>query len=276
VLAQIDPQDYKLAVDAARAALTAAVTNRDLAAADLSRFQGLKEQNFISAAELERREAALKAAQAQVSQAQAQLSSLGNQVGYANLVADTSGVVLGVDAEVGQMVAVGTPVLRLAHDGARDVVFSVPEDKIASVKLGAPFAVRSWDGALPARTGKVREVAASADPVTRTYQVKLALDAGNDWPLGATVYVQRGAAALADRQVIKLPTSALVQTPQGSTQVWLFDAQQMTVKPVPVVVSGADGNDAVIASGLKPGDRVVSAGVHVLTAGLKVTVYQDK
>lgn len=277
VLAQIDPQDYKLAVDAARAALTAALTNRDLAAADLARFQGLKEQNFISAAELERREAALKAAQAQVNQAQAQVASMGNQVAYANLLADNSGVVTGVDAEVGQMVAVGTPVLRLAHDGARDVVFHVPEDKIATVKLGASFEVRSWDAALPARVGKLREVSASADPLTRTYPVKLALEGGVDWPLGATVYVQRPhAQARAEQAVIKLPTSALMQSAQGDTQVWVLDAQQMTVKPVAVVVASADGNDAVIASGLKPGDRVVSAGVHVLSPGLKVTVFQDK
>ena len=56
VLAQLDPQDYKLAADAARAQLQAAATNRDLAAADYKRYKELKEQNFISSAELERRE----------------------------------------------------------------------------------------------------------------------------------------------------------------------------------------------------------------------------
>jgi multidrug efflux system membrane fusion protein len=82
VLAQLDPQDYRLATDAARAQVAAASTNRDLAAADYKRYQTLREQNFISGAELERRESTLKAAQAQLEQAQAQLSSQGNQARY--------------------------------------------------------------------------------------------------------------------------------------------------------------------------------------------------
>ena len=62
VLAQLDPQDYKLAADAARAQVAAASTSRDLAAADFKRYAGLKDQNFISGAELERRESTLKSA----------------------------------------------------------------------------------------------------------------------------------------------------------------------------------------------------------------------
>ena len=48
VLAQLDPQDYRLAADAARAQVAAAATNRDLAAADYRRYVTLREQNFIS------------------------------------------------------------------------------------------------------------------------------------------------------------------------------------------------------------------------------------
>jgi membrane fusion protein, multidrug efflux system len=276
VLAQLDPQDYKLAADAARAALAAAVTNRDLAAADFKRFQSLKEQNFISGAELERREAALKAAEAQVNQAQAQLANVGNQVGYANLVADVAGVITAVEAEVGQVVAAGSPVVRVAQDGPRDVVFSVPEDKISSVPVGTVLQVRGWaqEAAAP-QVGKVRELAASADPLTRTYQAKLSLDAKANWPLGATVYVQP-ASAPAGVQAIKLPTSALMQNAQGASQVWRLDAASMTVQPVTVQVATADGNEAVLASGLKPGDRIVSAGIHVLAPGQKVTIFQEK
>jgi len=70
ILAQLDPQDLQLAADAARAQLRAAASGRDLAAADFRRFKELKEQNFISGAELERREGTLKSAQAQYEQAQ--------------------------------------------------------------------------------------------------------------------------------------------------------------------------------------------------------------
>ena len=50
----------------------------------------------------------------------------------------------------------------------------------------------------------------------------------------------------------------------------------MTVRSQPVQVATADGNEAVIAAGLAPGMLVVSAGVHVLSPGQKVTIYQEK
>jgi multidrug efflux system membrane fusion protein len=275
VLAQLDPQDYRLAADAARAQVAAAQTNRDLAAADFKRFSSLKDQNFISGADLERRETTLKAAQAQLEQAQAQLGSQGNQAKYTTLIADVSGVVTAIEAEPGQVVTAGTPVVRIAQDGPRDVVFSVPEDKVAAIKAGSPVQVRVWAAAGGELSGKVREVAASADPVTRTFPVKVALEGADAPPLGATVYVKPQALSHAGAQVIKLPTSALRQDGKA-TAVWVLDKATMTVKSQQVQIATADGNDAVIAAGLQPGMLVVSAGVHVLQPGQKVTVYQDK
>lgn len=277
VLAQLDPQDYQLAADAAQAQLGAAVTNRDLAAADFKRFKELKEQNFISGAELERREATLKAAQAQVDQARAQLSTQRNQGAYTTLVADAAGVVTAVEAEPGQVVSAGLPVVRVAQDGPRDAVFSVPEDKVAAVRPGSPVAVRVWPGQT-LLDGKVREVSASADPVTRTYQVKVGLevkDTKDVPPLGATVTVLPQAQEVQGAQVIKLPTSALRQEGQA-TAVWVLDPASMTVKSQPVQIATADGNEAVVASGLQPGMVVVAAGVHVLSPGQKVMIYQEK
>lgn len=274
VLAQLDPQDYKLAADAARAQVAAAATQRDLAAADYKRYKELREQNFISGAELERRDSTLKAAQAQLEQAQSQLAVQGNQANYAVLVADVSGVVTAVEAEAGQVVAAGTPVLRIAADGPRDVVFSVPEDKVAAIKVGMPVKVRVW--AQNSRLdGKVREVSASADPATRTYPVKVALDTQEPPVLGATVYVLPQGLGASGMQVMKLPTSALRQDGKASA-VWVLDKASMTVKSQPIQIATADGNEAVVASGLEPGMLVVSAGVHVLSPGQKVTIYQPK
>jgi multidrug efflux system membrane fusion protein len=274
VLAQLDPQDYRLAAEAARAQAAAAATNRDLAAADFKRFQALREQNFISGAELERRESTLKAAQAQYEQAQAQLAAQGNQARYTNLVADVSGVVTAVEAEPGQVVAAGTPVVRIAADGARDVVFSVPEDKVTALRPGSEVKVRLW-AANTVLNGRIREVAASADPATRTYPVKVSLDAATQPPLGATVTVMPQALSRAGLQVIKIPTSALRQEGKGSA-VWVLDRQTMTVRSQTVQVATADGNDAVIAAGLEPGMQIVTAGVHVLAPGQKVSVWQEK
>lgn len=271
VLAQLDPQDYRLAADAARAQVAAAATNRNLAAADFSRYQALKDQNFISGAELERREATLKAAQAQLEQAQSQSAVQGNQTGYAVLTADVSGVVTAVEAEPGQVVAAGATVLRIAADGVRDVVFSVPEDRVAALKVGMPVGIRVW-AQNAALSGKVREVAASSDPVTRTYAVKVSVG-GQAPPLGATVSVSVDAGAVTGTPVIKLPTSALRQEGQATT-VWVLDKANMTVRPQAIQVLTADGNEVVVASGLAPGMLVVSAGVHVLSPGQKVSIYQ--
>jgi len=275
VLAQLDPQDYQLAASAARAQVSAAQTQHDLAAAEFKRFSALKEQNFISGAELERREASLKAAQATLEQARAQASAQGNQAGYTRLVSDVAGVVTGIDAEPGQVVSAGTPVVRIAQDGPRDVVFAVPEDKVARFRTGRAMAVRPWSGGEPLQ-GRVREVAASADPVTRTFTVKVGIDAADAPPLGATVQVVPDApGAAAGVQAIKLPTTALRQEGQ-STAVWVYEADKGTVRSQVVQVATADGNEAVIVGGLVPGMQVVSTGVHVLTPGQKVAVYQQK
>ncbi len=274
VLAQLDPSDYRLAAEAARAQVTSALTQRDLAAADFRRYAALKAQNFISGAELERREAALKSAQATLDQAQAQLASQGNQAAYTRLVADAPGVVTAVDAEPGQVVAAGTPVVRVAQDGPRDVVFSVPEDKVAAVRPGQPVGVRIWSDA-ESFAGRVREVAASADPVTRTFLVKVAIDGKELPPLGATAYVRPRALSREGAEALKLPTSALRQD-GGKTAVWVFDPATGTVRSQPIQIATADGNDVVVASGLAPGQQVVATGVHVLADGQKVAVYQPR
>lgn len=274
VLARLDPRDYQLAVDAAQAQLGAALTQRDLAAADFQRFKELREQNFISGAELERREAALKAAQAQVDQAQAQLSAQRNQGAYTTLLADADGVVTAVEAEPGQVLSAGQTVVRLAQDGARDAVFAVPEDQLDLMRRGSAVQVRVWPGQSQL-TGRVREVSASADPVTRTYQVKVALEGRPLPPLGATVTVQPKLRQDQRAVAIKLPTSALRQDGQA-TAVWVLDAQTMTVRSQPVQIATADGNEAVVAAGLQEGQQVVVAGVHVLSPGQKVTLYREK
>lgn len=278
LLAQLDAQDLALSSQAAQAQVSAAQTQRDLAAADLKRYQDLQAQGFVSGAEIERRLATLQSAEATLRQARAQGTVQGNQAGYARLLADGNGVVLAVDAEVGQVVAAGAPVVRVARDGARDVVIAVPEDRVAQMRPGATAQVRLWAGAgaAPAAApmeATVREVAASADPATRTYQVKLSLPDQAAVPLGATAYVTLGSQTAA-KDVIKLPTSALMRSDQGDRQgsaVWVFDATAGTVQPRPVQVAGADGNEMVIVAGLKPGEEVVATGVHVLSPGQKVT-----
>jgi RND family efflux transporter MFP subunit len=272
-LAQLDAADLQLGQQAAQAAVRAAESSYELAAAELRRYRELRDQGFISGLEVERREATLQAQRSQLEQARAQAGVQVNQTAYAALLAPAAGIVTAVEAEPGAVLAAGAPVLRLAHDGARDVVFAVPEDGLAGMQglLGRPGAlqVRPWGRAdtLPAT---VREVAAAADPATRTFQVKA--DVGHaPLSLGQTVTVlvelplQQG--------VIKLPLTALMQQ-QGRSAVWMLDRQTMTVQVQPVVVAGAEGNVVVVSAGLSPGQTVVTAGVHTLTPGQKVTLFE--
>jgi multidrug efflux system membrane fusion protein len=275
VLAQLDAQDLKLGQDAARAAMSAAQVNFDQARADYGRFKDLRDQGFISSAELERRETALKAAKAQLEQALAQSSVQGNQAGYAVLVADAGGVITGVDAEPGMVVTAGASVVRLAHDGPRDVVFAVPEDKVETIRqlaaLPGRFKVRLWGDTAAPLPASVREIAGSADPVTRTFLVKADIGkAAVRLGQTATVLVELPPAS----GVAKLPLSALKEE-QGRTVVWVVDRSSMTVQQQAVTLAGADGNEAVVTGGLAPGQVVVTAGVHVLNPGQKVKFYVD-
>jgi RND family efflux transporter MFP subunit len=153
----------------------------------------------------------------------------GNQAAYAALVADAGGVVTGVDVEPGMVVAAGTPVLRLAHDGPRDVVFSVPEDKGASMQAlvarGGSVEVRLWGAAGARISARLREVAAAADPMTRTYLVKADLS-GADVPtlrLGQTATV--AVAAPRREGVARVPLSALRED-HGRSTVWVVDPRR--------------------------------------------------
>jgi RND family efflux transporter MFP subunit len=271
-LAQLDAADLQLGQQAAQAAVRAAESAHALAAAELKRYRELRDQGFISGLELERREAALQAQRAQLEQARAQAGVQVNQAAYASLVAPAAGVITAVEAEAGMVLAAGTPVLRLAHDGARDAVFVVPEDGLNAIRalLGQSGAlrVRPW-GRSETLPATVREIAAAADPATRTFQVKADLGPAA-LQLGQTVTVLVELPRV--EGVTKLPLTAVTQQ-QGQTAVWLLDPQTMTVRVQPIVVAGAEGNAVVVASGLSPGQTVVTAGVHTLTPGQKVKLF---
>ncbi len=273
-LAQVDPADLRFGQDAARAGLAAAKVNYEQTAVDYKRYQDLHAQGFIGTAELERRNSALEAARAQFDQARAQAGMQANQAAYAALTADSPGVITAVYADVGAVVGAGTPVVSLAHDGPRDVVFAVPEDQLAVFRKlqGKPggVSVTLWGGSttIPAT---IREVAAAADPASRTFQVKADLPAGAA-ELGqtATVHVEL---APADGK-LRLPLQA-VAGHDNQSYVWVLDKASMKVREQPVVVLRPEGDNLVLDSGLKAGDTVVTAGAHVLTPGQQVSLYVE-
>jgi RND family efflux transporter MFP subunit len=279
VLAQLDPADYRLAEQAAAAQVQAADTARNLAAADLQRFEELRKQGFISGAQLEKLQAQLKANDAQLQQAKAQAQVQGHQVQYGSLTADHAGIITAVLAEPGQVLGAGQPVVQLAQDGPRDVVFALPEGSQKSLPVGTTVRIGSWTAnsneAEQSWAARVREVAASADPVTRTFTVKLDIDAPQAQApaLGSTVRIYPPEKS--DKPSITLPLSAIKRESQGSI-VWVFDAKAGQVKMRGVQTGAIVGNAVAIEKGLQAGEQVVAAGVHTLTDGQKVTPYEGK
>ena len=272
VLMQLDPQDLRLSQAASQAGLRAAETARDLAKAELKRYQELRVKNFVSQAVLDAKLSGYNAAQANVDAAQASYFGQSNQAGYATLVADIDGVVTAVDAEVGQVVAPGTPVVRVAKTNEMEIVIGLPEDKVETLRKVSDVTVRLWANPKVAIQGKIREVSPVADALTRTYPVKVSIpDAGSEVKLGMTALVQF--ASKAPVPLIKAPLTALYHE-KATTSVWVIENN--VVRLVPVQVGGTSDNDVVLVGGVKAGQTIVTAGVNLLKNGQKVSILQEE
>ncbi|WP_229445249.1 efflux RND transporter periplasmic adaptor subunit [Massilia sp. Leaf139] len=266
-LMQLDPQDLKLAASQAQASLRAAETNRDLANADYKRYQELRAKNFVSQSVLDTKRAALRAAQAEADAARAAFRGQSNQAGYASLVSDIDGVVTGIDAEVGQVVTAGTPVVRVARTDELDVVIGIPEDRVGDLRKANSVTVRMWAAPGAAIAGRVREVSPVADPATRTYTAKIAIPPSPNVRLGMTAAVQ--VASKDGGGGLRAPLTALHHE-KGVTGVWLVE--NGAVRRVPVKIVGQAGNDVLLGEGVKAGQTVVTAGVNLLRQGQKVRI----
>lgn len=267
VLLQLDPSDLELSQAQSRAVVAAADSGLGLAKADLERYRELRQKNFVSQAVLDAKEASYKSALAARDQATAGMKAQVNQSSYTQLLADADGVITGLDVEVGQVVAAGSPVVRIARLGEVEVRVSIPENQWDSVRQAKDISVRTWANPAQSVSGRLREISPMADAATRTFTAKIALTQSDpSIRLGMTAVVAFGSAAPVG---IRLPLTALFQNKEA-TSVWVVANQ--TVSLVPVQVGGAIGNEVLIASGLKAGQVVVTAGVNQLREGQKVIV----
>jgi len=271
-LATIDPQDYRLVAEASEAARTSAQVDRDQQRADYKRFEDLQAKGFISQAELDRRKASLDAAEARYAQAVANARVTGNQTGYATLRAPHDAVVTVIDAEVGQVVAAGQSVVRLAQTGEKEVLIGIPEQQLAALKGAKEISVRLWSGGAPIK-GTLRELSPVADPATRTFPARVGLvDPPATAALGMTATVSF--AVPLPQPVITLPLQALL-VESGATHAWRYDPATSTVHRTRVSIGNVAGNEVVVTEGLSAGDVVVTAGAHQLKEGQKVKLLSE-
>jgi membrane fusion protein, multidrug efflux system len=272
-IARVDARDFQLNTAAARSQLAAAQADVVQAQADYARYNDLYQKKFVSAAEIDKRKATLDVAQARLAQANAQLNVADNQNTYAVLAADRAGVITAVEADVGQVVAAGQTVVRLARDGEKEVLITVPENRLPEIQSAQSIEVTLWAAPDKRYSGKVREVSPGADAVTRTYAVRIAVagaDAAMRLGMTANVVLQQAVAT----DAVVLPLTALYQ--QGEkTALWIVEQPAQTLKLAPVKVGVFREDTVTILSGVNAGDIVVTAGVHKLTPGLKVRVASE-
>lgn len=269
VLARLDPTDLELALKSAEANVTAARSRLKVAEDGRTRARTLNTKGFVADANLDRAQLEADQAVAALDAAISTRDQAANQMAYADLVADAEGIVTDIRADVGQVVAAGTPVAVLARDGEKEVAIAVPEQDVVRFAKDQPVEVRFWADAALTLAGRVREIAGSADPASRTYAIRITLPADPRVRLGMTATVEARVPVAAGSVVV--PLAALDGAP-GAARLWIVDTATATVEPRAVSLGPVAGDGVRILSGVKPGDRIVTAGVQFLTPGKKVAL----
>jgi RND family efflux transporter MFP subunit len=275
LLMRIDPTDLRLAAHAQREAVAAARALARQTAADEVRYRQLQGTGVVSASAYDQSRAAADTAKAQLNAAQAQAEVAGNANRYAELLADADGVVLETLAEPGQVVAAGQVVVRLAQAGQREAVVQLPETlRPALGSVGQATLFGNPGVAVPAR---LRQLSDAADRLTRTFEARYVLEkepAGA--PLGATVSIQIADAPTssgsdAPSPSLRVPIGALLDAGKGPG-VWVVSGEPAKVSWRPVTVQQLDDDGARISGRLRPGERIVALGAHLLREGAAVRV----
>ena len=266
-LARLDPQNEVNALRSVQASLTAAQAQLTQARAAFERQRTLLAQGHTPRAQFDLAEKALHTAQAQVDDGEVQVRIAADRVSYTVLQADAGGTITARGAEPGEVVQAGQMIVQLARQGGRDAVFDVPAQVLRSAPGDPRVTIHLTDDPSVTTVGRVREVAPQADPVTRTFQVKVGLtDPPAAMRLGSTV---NGTVQLDSDKVIAIPASALTEL-NRQPAVWIVDPSKLTVSLRNIELLRFDPGTVVVAHGLDKGDIVVTAGVQALHPGQTV------
>ncbi len=267
VLAKLDPQDELNTLRSAQAALAAARAQEVEAQGNFDRQNHLMERGFTTRAIFDAATQGLQTAQARVDDASAQLDIAQDRVSFTELRANVSGTITARTAESGEVVQAGQPIFTIARQDGRDAVFDVPAQVLRAAPTDVTVTIALADDPSVTAKARVRTVDPQADPVTRTFRVRLSLiDHPEAMRLGATV---TGRLQLEGGKGISIPAAALTSIDRQPA-VWIVDPASLTVALRNVEVERFDPATAVISEGLEPGDVVVTAGVQALHPGQKV------
>ena len=263
-IARLDPQNEVNALRSAQASLAAAEAALTQARAAFERQRTLLAQGHTPRAQFDLAEKALRTAQAQVDDGETQVRIAADRVSFTVLQADAPGTVTARGAEPGEVVQAGQMIVQLARQGGRDAVFDVPAQVLRSAPGDPQVTISLTNDPSVTTVGRVREVAPQADPITRTFQVKVGLtDPPAAMRLGSTV---NGVVRLESDKVIAIPASALTEL-NSRPAVWIVDPAKLTVSLRNIEMLRFDPGTVVVAHGLDTGDIVVTAGVQALHPG---------
>ena len=269
VLMQVDAKDIVQTVNSHSAQVYSAESQLQLAESNLRRYRELFEDGAVSRAQYDQYLNAYNLAVAGVRQAQAQYAQGANQLDYSLLQADKPGIVSSITAEIGQVVSAGQIVATVVHDGEREVEISVPENRIEELRNAKDFTVTFWSLPNKIIDGKVREIAPMADPVTRTFKVRISLiNLPQEIKLGMTATVSM--ASSNGQQTVTIPLTAIYQN-SDTPAVWVVNNDVVALR---FIKAGKISKESTIEvlEGLQQGDRFVTKGVHKLKQGQKVQV----
>jgi membrane fusion protein, multidrug efflux system len=267
VLAKLDPQDELNALRSARAALSAAEGQLVEARNNFDRQSQLLDRGHTTRVLFDQAQQNLRSAQSREDDAQAQLEIAEDRVSFTELRANVTGTITARSAEAGEVVQPGQAVFRVARQEGRDAVFDVPAQVIRSAPPNPKITVTLTDDPSVKAEGRVRQVDPQADPVTRTFGVRVSLiDPPATMRLGATV---TGSMRKKSTPGMSIPASALTRS-NNQPAVWIVDPENLTVSLRVVEVQRFDPATVVVSDGLHEGDTVVTAGVQALHPGQKV------
>jgi multidrug efflux system membrane fusion protein len=276
LLAQIDPRPYRAALDQANAKKAQDEATLQNAQLDLQRYQTLARQDFASRQQLDTQQATVAQQTALVQADQAAVENSQTQLGYTDIKAPIGGRVGFRLADQGNIVTVAgqNGIVTIAQLQPISVLFTLPETQINRVsdamKRGNVVVTAfSADGSRQLAQGTLAVINNQVDVSTGVIQLK-ATFANTDnalWP-GQSVSVK----VLVDtlQNVVVVPQSAVQHGQQGLWAYVVNDHQRVEAKPIEVGESNSDS--AVVTRGLRPGERVVSAGQYRLQNGAAVVI----
>lgn len=267
-LVQIDPDRQQAMVTTIESQRAARESDLALAKQQLTRMRRLLEAGAVSQAELEQAEAAYKNAEAQVAAVQSQIRETQVQLQYYRVTAPTAGIVGDIPIRVGDRVTPETLITTVDQPQDLEADVNVPLERSMSLRTGLPLELLDGTGAVIA-TNPITFVAPRADDATQSVLAKATL---RQAPPGLRVmqYV-RARIIWSEDAGLAVPVVAVSRI---AGQYFVFVAEPadagFVARQRPVSLGNIIGEDYVVKSGVKAGDRVIVTNVQKIGEGAPV------